>query len=324
MTSPVDAERQLAHHAHDPISVGSAARASTAARILDRGYRRYDGPRGGRGAATRSLTTQTLQRVLGIRRSFWMKILPIISVFIAYVPAIVFVGITALLKDNPEADEFIRSRLLPSYGAYFGFVLSAILVFVGFVAPEVLCTDRRNGMLGLYLASPLSRTSYLFAKALAVMTAVCLVTVGPPIVYLVGLTFNEHGPDGFGAFLTVLGQVILAGLAVAALPVSLSLAISSTTTRRAAASISIIMILTASSAVMASLVYAARFDSNLLVFDLLFLPFELVFRIFGEGQHLTPEWAEVSDLTVYSAYAAFTIGFSVFVWNRYRRIEVTR
>jgi ABC-2 type transport system permease protein len=324
MTSPTDAERQLAHHTHDPIAVGSAARASTRARILDRGYRRYDGPRGGRGAATRSLATQTLQRVLGIRRSFWMKILPLISVFIAYVPAIVFVGITALLKDNPEADEFIRSRLLPTYGAYFGFVLSAILVFVGFVAPEVLCTDRRNGMLGLYLASPLTRETYLLAKALAVLSAVALVTVGPPVVYLVGLTLNEHGPDGFGAFLTVLGQVLLAGLAVALLPVSLSLAISSTTTRRAAASISIIMILSGSSAIVAVLVYAARLDSNLLVFDLLFLPFEVVFRIFTDGQHLSPEWADVSSTTVVAAYLAWTAACGLFVWSRYRRIEVSR
>jgi ABC-2 type transport system permease protein len=228
------------------------------------------------------------------------------------------------LKDNAEADEFIRARLLPTYGAYFGFVLSAILVFVGFVAPEVLCTDRRNGMLGLYLASPLTRETYLLAKALAVLSAVALVTVGPPVVYLVGLTLNEHGPDGFGAFLTVLGQVLLAGLAVAVLPVSLSLAVSSTTTRRAAASISIIMILSASSIVVAILVYAAHFDANLLVFDLLFLPFETVFRIFTDGQHLTPEWAEVSTVTVVAAYVGWTLGFALFVWNRYRRIEVSR
>ena len=32
-----------------------------------------------------------------------------------------------------------------------------VLVFTAFVAPEILCTDRRSGMLGLYLASPLRR-----------------------------------------------------------------------------------------------------------------------------------------------------------------------
>ena len=66
---------------------------------------------------------------------------------------------------------------LPTYGEYYGFIVSAIIVFVAFVAPEVLCTDRRTGMLGLYLASPLTRDTYLLAKAIAV--AVVLATVVP-------------------------------------------------------------------------------------------------------------------------------------------------
>ena len=43
--------------------------------------------------------------------------------------------------------------------------MHAVLVFVAFVAPEVLCPDRRTGMLGLYLASPLTRDTYLVGKA---------------------------------------------------------------------------------------------------------------------------------------------------------------
>ncbi len=308
----------------DPISVGSATRSSRSARILDRGYRRYDGPRGGRAAAIRSLSVQTLQRALGIRRSFWSKVFPLIAVFIAYVPAIVFVGVTALLKDNAQADDFIRNQLLPPYGAYYGFVWAAILVFVGFVAPEVLCTDRRNGMLGLYLASPLDRGTYLLAKAIAVAAAIALVTIGPPVLYLVGLTLNEHGPNGFSEFASTLVRVIIAGVAVAALPVSLSLAVASTTTRRAAASASIIIILLASSVLVGALVYGAGLDSNLLVLDALFLPFEVVFRIFGDGMHLNASWADVSTATVVIGYFAWTLGCSAFVWLRYRRLQVTR
>jgi ABC-2 type transport system permease protein len=124
----------------DPVAVGSAARSSTEARIVDRGYRRYTGPRRGTSGAVRSLIAQTLQRILGIRRPIWSKIWPIIVIAMAYIPAIVFVGITVLAKQQDGRVAY--QRLLPSYGQYYQFVTAAIVLFVAFVAPEVLCTDR--------------------------------------------------------------------------------------------------------------------------------------------------------------------------------------
>lgn len=308
----------------DPVSVGSAARENAGARILDRGYRRYEGPQRGLRGAIRSLALQTMQRALGIRRSFWAKVFPLLSVFIAYVPAIVFIGVSVLFKDQLDQAILRGNReILPSYGAYYGFVWAAILVFVAFVAPEVLCTDRRNGLLGLYLASPLNRDTYLSAKALAVAGAISLVTLGPPLLYLLGLTLNGRGPDGFDRFLSVLGRTLLAGVVVAMLHVSLSFAVASTTTRRAAASAAIIMILLASSIFSEVLVNAGGLDERLLVFDILFLPFELVFRIFGEG-HVDGPFAELSTATIVGAYAAWTAGFTAFVRFRYQRIQVTR
>ncbi len=309
---------------HDPIAVGSAARSSGEARILDRGYRRYDGPQRGARGAVRTLAIQTAQRALGLRRSFWSKVFPLLAVFIAYVPAIVFVGVTVLVNDLPNGQRLLDdAELLPPFGAYYGFIWAAILVFVAFVAPEVLCTDRRNGMLGLYLASPLNRNTYLLAKALSVTGILALVTVGPPALYLVGLTLNDRGPDGFAGFLGILFKVLIAGIAVAALQVALSFAVAATTTRRAAASASIILILLASATLSNTLVQGAGLDSNLLVFDLLFLPFELVFRIFGEG-HVDRMWRQVPTSTVVGAYLVWTFGFAFFVWFRYRRLQVTR
>ena len=118
----------------DPIAVGSAARSSSQARILDRGYRRYTGPqRGTRGAIT-TLAINTAQRALGLRRSFWSKIFPLLAVFIAYVPAIVFVGVTVLVNDLPNGQRLLdEADLLPPFAAYYGFIWAAILVFVGFV-----------------------------------------------------------------------------------------------------------------------------------------------------------------------------------------------
>jgi ABC-2 type transport system permease protein len=322
VTAPAD--RPPLGATFDPVAVGSASRSSSQARILDRGYRSYAGPqRGTRGAIT-TLAIQTAQRALGLRRSFWSKIFPLLAVFIAYVPAIVFVGVTVLVNDLPNGQRLLdQAELLPPFGAYYGFIWAAILVFVGFVAPEVLCTDRRNGMLGLYLASPLDRNTYLLSKALSVTGILALVTVGPPLLYLVGLTLNDRGPAGFSGFLEILGKVLLAGFAVAAMQVALSFAVAATTTRRAAASAAIILILLASATLSNTLVQGADLNANLLVFDLLFLPFEVVFRIFGEG-HVDRSWRQVSDPVIFGAYAAWTIGFGLFVWLRYRRLQVTR
>ncbi len=163
------------------------------ARILDRGYRRYDGPRLGVGATVRSLAVQTVQRALGLRRSAWSKIIPFGTVAIAYLPAIVFVGASVFFGDAIARAGGIR---LPSYGQYYGFVSAAIFVFAAFVAPEVLCTDRKTGMLGLYFASPLTRSTYLLGKLLAVLGVLALVTLGPPLFMLVAYTVNGRGPDG--------------------------------------------------------------------------------------------------------------------------------
>ena len=186
----------------------------TQARILDRGYRAYTGPRLGVRGAVRSLVLHSMQRALGLKRPFWQKILPALAVFIAYVPAIVFVGLAVFLSDTLLEN----TDLLPTYADYYGFISAAIVVFTAFVAPELLCTDRRTGMLGLYLASPLTRDTYLLAKAIATVALLALVTLGPPLFLLIGLTIVGQGPDGPLDLLTLLGRIVLGGLAVAVLP----------------------------------------------------------------------------------------------------------
>src|SRR4051812_20732822 len=178
------------------------------ARIVDQGYRPYEGPRRGLRGAVRSLAWHSVLRALGMRRTAWAKLLPIASIGIAYLPAAVFVGVAAILPQRVRD----QANIIPTYAEYYGFITAAIVLFVALVGPEVLCPDRRNGMLGLYLASPLDRRTYLLAKVLAVVPVLALVTLGPPLLQLVGLTLADAGPGGIGDFLLVFLRIGIAAV----------------------------------------------------------------------------------------------------------------
>lgn len=288
------------------------------ARILERGYRSYDGPRGGVGASVRTATKHAVQRSLGLKRTVWQKVLPVVSIAMAYIPAIVFVGLAAL------SERFrIEQDVGPSYAEYYGFVTAAIVIFTAFVAPEILCTDRRSGMLGLYLASPLDRNTYVLSKALAVLAVLSMVTVGPVLLVLIGKTILGRGPDGIDGWLLTFGRILLAGLAVSALHASLSLAVSSLTSRRAVASAAIVIVLVASAAAVDSLIGSGA-SPNLRALHLFGLPFQLVFRIYGERLEGADRVDDVSTGLLVAANVAWTLVFSFVVWWRYRRLTVTR
>ncbi|MBW3574694.1 MAG: ABC transporter permease [Actinobacteria bacterium] len=284
------------------------------ARILDRSYRRYEGERRGVAGAVRSLAWHSALRALGLRRSLWAKLLPLLSVGIAYVPAIVFVGVAALLPEQLVD----ATGLLPRYADYYGFISAAIVVFVALVGPEVLCPDRRYRTLGLYLASPLTRDTYLVAKVLAVVPVLALVTLGPPLLLLVGLTFAGAGPNGAGDFLLVLARVAVGGLAISAAYTAVSLAAASLTERRAVASAGVMLVLLVSGVATSSLV-ATGADQRLLLLNLGFVPFELVQRIFGQVGE-----AGLSTLELVGANLAWTVAAGLLVRERYRRLRVTR
>ena len=286
------------------------------ARIVDQGYRPYDGPRRGVRGAVRSLAVHSVLRALGLRRTAWAKLLPIASVLIAYLPAAVFVGLAALLPDRVRQ----QTDLIPTYAEYYGFITAAIVLFVALVGPEVLCPDRRNGMLGLYLASPLDRRTYLLAKVLAVVPVLALVTLGPPLLQLVGLTLADAGPTSVGDFLLVFVRIGLAGVVISTAYTALSLAAASLTDRRAVASAGVILLLFATSVATTQLVDVGGANPHLLLLNLFFLPFELVQRVYGEtGAH-----PSIATATLVAADAAWVALGGAIVWLRYKTLMVTR
>ena len=215
----------------------SGEQITTDARIYDVGYRSYDGPRKGPAWALVTIWRHTVQRVLGLHRSFRHKVLPGLALVIAFVPALIFVGIAAFLTVDPAHEE-----VLPSYAEYTGFITLALVLFSALVAPEALCTDRRTGMLDLYLAGPLDVTRYLAAKWAAVASVTLLMTAGPELFLLGAYAVENHGPSVTDTPLLLL-RIMVAGIGVALFFTSVSMAVSSLTTHRAVAAVAIVLVL---------------------------------------------------------------------------------
>ncbi|MCB1031111.1 MAG: hypothetical protein KDA95_07215 [Acidimicrobiales bacterium] len=285
------------------------------AQIIDRGYRKYDGVRTGVFGAQRAVFRHSVQRALGMRRTIWAKLLPIATIGFAYVPAIVFVGIVALF---PKADT--AGLVLPSYGDYYGFIIAAIMAFVALVAPEVLCTDRRSGMLGIYLAAPLNRDTYLIAKSAAIGFVVSLVCLGPPLFMFLANVLQSQGPEGAGETLSTLGSVLLAGLLTTALYTGITVGITSLTDRKFIAMAAIIMLflVTISTAGMIDGVGGPR---GIYCFAPTMLSLEIALRVHGESSIIM---YDVPSSTLYVAWAVWTFGGFAIARNRLRRLPVTR
>lgn len=285
------------------------------AQILDRGYRKYDGPRTGVAGAVRAVVVHSIQRALGMRRSIWAKLFPVAIIGFAYLPAIVFVGIIALF---PKSD--VAAEALPSYGDYYSFVIAAIMVFVALIAPEVLCTDRRTGMLGVYLAAPLDRDTYLFAKAVAIAAVLSIVCLGPPLLMLIANVLQSTGPDGVGDILLTFVRVLATGVVETLLFTGITMGVTSLTDRKAIAAAAIILLFLVSIS-MTGIFDAAFAPAGVYVFAPTFLGLELAPRIHGETTVLM---AGVPSVTIWLAWAAWTVGGFALARNRLHHLPVTR
>jgi len=289
-----------------------------AARILPAGYRRYDGPRLGPRHALWALWRHTLERMMGLRRPARYKVLPFLSLLLAYLPAVAFIGLVAILPTRRLA------TLVPDPGQYFPVVGGAVGLFAVLVAPEALCPDKRSKFLGIYLASPLSRTTYLLAKAAALGSVMLFVTLGPPLLLLVGEALQNAGPRGLPAFMGTLGQIVLAGLALSALYGSIALAVPSLTDRRGLASFGGILLFLGTGAVSGIVAFGIKAGDDWLLLALNRLPTELMLRIFDRHGLPTPSTTPLPTPGIVAAAIGVTLAAAAVTWWRVVATEVTR
>lgn len=167
---------------------------SPAGVIHDIGYRRYTGPRLGRGYAVRSLYVHGLRTAFGLGRSIKAKIFPwlVIGIF----------GLTAAIV--AAANSQMKERAL-TYAQFPEVLTVVIVLFCAVVAPELVSRDLRSGVLPLYFSRPLSRYDYALAKLAALCSAVWLPLAGGQLLMFAGTAFGV--PD-LAAFWTEVGDLL--------------------------------------------------------------------------------------------------------------------
>ena len=286
------------------------------ARLFDLGYRRYDGERHRPARAIPTLAAFTAKRVLGLGRSGRHKVLPALTLVIAFLPALLSVTFAVVTDDLLEED-------LISYGEYTFFIGGGLALFASLVAPEALCPDRRSGMLGLYLAGPLDRTRYLAGKAAAVYGVMLLIAVGPLLFMLLAFVLSGYGP-ATSEIPGLLLRILASGASTALLYAALSLAVSSFTTRRAAAAVATILLLYVPMAIARSAVESADAPAELDLVSFPFLASELSYRIFGETSEGDEPITELATSLVAGGLFAASAAALLLCWLRYRRIEAFR
>jgi ABC-2 type transport system permease protein len=263
-----------------------------------------------------TLAEFTARRVLGLGRGGRHKVLPAITLAIAFLPALFSVAFAVLANNVVEED-------LVSYGDYMFFIGSALALFAALVAPEALCPDKRTGMLGLYLAGPLDRTRYLVAKGAGVLAVMLLITLGPLLFMLLAFVLAGLGPSATETP-ELLARIFAAGIMTALLYAALSMAVSSFTSRRAAAAVGVVLLLFFPASIVRPAIESADAPKELDLLSSPFVVFELAYRIFGETPDEADPVTELSTWLVAGGVGAAILAGALVCWLRYRRLEAFR
>ena len=214
--------------------------------LFDLGYQRYEGPREGRTRARKALFVNGIRTCFGLGRGAMAKILPILFFGAVMAPAIGFIIFVA------TTERLIGAPLdIPGHADYYEIVSLILLLFSAVIAPELLCPDRRSGVITLYLVRSLTFTDYVLGRWLAFFVVSLLFIYTGQVVLMVGLTMSATEPleylrDNWAD----IPRFLAAGLVIAIMTTTIPLAAASFTTRRVYASAFVIglWLITASAA----------------------------------------------------------------------------
>ena len=279
--------------------------------IFDRGYRHYEGPRLGQAQAIWALARYSMARSLGMRRPWTAKIIPMLLYAAVAIPVLIAVGIRAFFP----AIEFL------DYPEFFGAIFLLVGMFVALIAPEMMSSDRHDGLLPLYFSRPIGRGSYVLAKLLATGLLTLSMSLLPVVVLWLGNGLLAPEPlTALRASLDDLGRIVIAGTMIAFYLGAIGLLISSFTGRKSVAVGIIILGFVLSESLSLAISEALRDQHDLARWAVVMSPTRTVMALVG-GLFDEPELSEGFQLNAALGVMAAVIGICcavMFAWYQRR------
>ena len=315
---------------------------TTEGQLFDLGYQRYEGPREGRARARKALFVNGIRTCFGIGRGTLAKIMPILFFGAVMAPAIVFIIIAA------TTERIIGVALdIPGHADYYQIVSLVLLLFSAVIAPELLCPDRRSGVITLYLVRSLTFTDYVLGRWLAFFVVSLLFIYTGQVVLMIGLTMSAAQPfeylrDNWAD----IPRFLSAGLVIAVLTTTIPLAAAAFTTRRVYASAFVIGLWLISAATAGILIsgteerertengVVVEWESNSLLGDTDFAPLvalidignapihisDMIFDKKDNDNQVMEKVAELPAIVPILWYVILVLVPGFLLWNRYRRL----
>jgi len=292
--------------------------------IYDLGYQGYHGHRVARSGVVAALFWQTLRACYGIGRGARAKIVPFTLAGIALIPAIVAVGIAALIAQAGPGGSRLESFSPIKYYTYASVIAVFVMLFCAAQAPELFGRDQRYGVLPLYFSRALARTDYAIARVGGLAAGLLLMVLAPQLLLFIGRLLTAADPGtGWQSESPNLLPMLLQALVTVGLLGGIASVIASYTPRRAYATAGIIAVLIIPPIIVELVSNIGRGGLSRYVIllspgDVLEHTNEIVFRTFATGPGgLSRDLPDAAYLAAAVIGIVVSIGLTI---RRYQRI----
>ena len=292
--------------------------------VFDIGYQRYTDRREGRSRGRRAIFKDGLRIALGFGRGPRAKILPWFFIAVLSLIGLVF-AIVAGAADRLGGPGSAERMNLPSHSDYYGIASIIVFVFAAVVAPELLCRDRREGVINLYLVRPVTGSDYVISRWAAFLMVMLTAAWLPQVILFLGLSAGDPAPmEYLQKHWFDVPRFLVAGAAIALYATTLAMLTASFTTRRAYASVFLVglFVITTPFTVGVAEEVAGRGGQWISMFNLTNIPVHVNDVIFGDVSEITEDAPAraLGPVILVGWYFLWTIVPGAVLWWRYRRL----